>query len=190
MIEQQASDMSYSDPETKTVSPNQLSEDVQPQWRKDFPIDWPQDHYVARRDFTKFLCLTSFAFVVGQFSIAFQNWRRRRRGEPPLLKIATKNQLAVGAAMVFNYPDDTEPCLLLHTADDSFVAFSQKCTHLACAVSPRFKDGDLYCPCHHGYFEMASGRPLAGPPRRPLPRIQLQIRGGDIYAAGIERSAV
>src|SRR5579875_3286117 len=31
-----------------------------PAWRQDFPIDWPQDHYVARRDFTKFLVLTAF----------------------------------------------------------------------------------------------------------------------------------
>jgi Rieske Fe-S protein len=182
--------MPYSDPEIHTTPPNRLSDEVQPQWRSDFPIDWPQDHYVARRDFTKFLCLTSLAFVVGQFWIVLQNWRRRRRGELPLVRIAAKSDVPVGGALVFNYPDDAEPCLLLRTAEDSFVAYSQKCTHLACAVTPRFDEGRLHCPCHHGYFDLASGRPLAGPPRRPLPRITLQLRGNDISAAGVERSTV
>jgi Rieske Fe-S protein len=182
--------MNQADPELHTVPPNRLSEDVQPRWRGDFPIDWPQDHYVARRDFTKFLCLTSFAFVVGQFSIAFQNWRRRRRGEPPIMMIADKADVPVGGAIVFHYPQEAEPCLLLRTDENTFQAYSQKCTHLACAVTPHYEDQRLLCPCHKGYFDMATGRPLAGPPRRPLPRITLQIRGERIYAAGVERSTV
>ncbi|HEX6960755.1 MAG TPA: Rieske 2Fe-2S domain-containing protein [Lacipirellula sp.] len=178
------------DPELHTVPPNRLAEDVQPRWRNDFPIDWPQDHYVARRDFTKFLCLTSFAFVVGQFTIAYQNWRRRRRGEPPISEIANVDAIPVGGAIVFDYPHEAEPCLLLRTAEDAFVAYSQKCTHLACAVTPQFKESQLLCPCHKGYFDMATGRPLAGPPRRPLPRITLEIRGKRVYATGVERSTV
>lgn len=176
-----------SDPELHTVPPDRQSDGQQPRWRRDFPIDWPQDHYVARRDFTKFLCLTSFAFVVGQCTIAFQNWRRKRRGEPPIVKIADRQQLAVGQALVFHYPDESEPCLLIRTDDASFVAFSQKCTHLACAVTPEFDAKQLLCPCHHGYFDMDTGRPLAGPPRRPLPRILVQIRRDGIYATGVER---
>lgn len=179
-----------SDPELHTVPPDRQSDGQQPRWRRDFPIDWPQDHYVARRDFTKFLCLTSFAFFVGQCSIAVQNWRRKRRGEPPVVKIADRQQLAVGDALVFHYPDESEPCLLIRTADAAFVAFSQKCTHLACAVTPEFDAKQLLCPCHHGYFDMATGRPLAGPPRRPLPRILLQIRRDGVYATGVERSMV
>jgi len=179
-----------SDPELHTVPPDRQSDGQQPRWRRDFPIDWPQDHYVARRDFTKFLCLTSFAFVVGQCTIAVQNWRRKRRGEPPIVKIADRQQLAVGEAIVFHYPDQSEPCLLIRTADAEFVAFSQKCTHLACAVTPEFDAKQLLCPCHHGYFDMATGRPLAGPPRRPLQRILLQIRRDGVYATGVERRVV
>ena len=37
-----------------------------------------------------------------------------------------------------------------------------------------------------GTFDLDTGRPLAGPPRRPLPRITLEIRGGIIYATGVE----
>ena len=145
---------------------------------------------MARRDFTKFLCLTSFAFVVGQCTIAFQNWRRKRRGEPPIVKIADRQQLAVKQALVFHYPDESEPCLLIRTNENEFVAYSQKCTHLACAVTPEFHAKQLLCPCHHGYFDMATGRPLAGPPRRPLPRITLRVRRDGVYATGVERRMV
>jgi len=182
--------MRDSDSELHTVPPDRNLDDSLPPWREDFPIDWPQDHYVARRDFTKFLCLTSFAFVVGQFTIAVQNWWRRRRGNPPIVKIADRGRLPVGGTTVFHYPDDSEPCLLSRIDADTLVAYSQKCTHLACAVVPDEHAGRLHCPCHHGYFETSTGRPLAGPPRRPLPRITLRVRGDAVYAVGIERSTV
>ncbi len=56
--------------EQRTVAPDGRPESEQPDWRRDFPIDVPEDDYVARRDFTKFMGLTSLAFVVGQFWIA------------------------------------------------------------------------------------------------------------------------
>lgn len=68
------------DPEQITRPPDGRPLHDQPQWRQDFPIDWPQDHYVARRDFAKFLCLTSLALAAGQLWIGAQNIWRRRRG--------------------------------------------------------------------------------------------------------------
>jgi hypothetical protein len=73
------------DPEMITRPPDGRPLHYQPQWRKDFPVDWPQDHYVARRDFAKFMVLTSLAFVVGQLWIGVQNTWRRRRGAPPIV---------------------------------------------------------------------------------------------------------
>ena len=52
-----------------TTAPNGLPLDEQPAWRQDFPIDWPQDHFVARRDFTKFLVLTSLPFALVQIGL-------------------------------------------------------------------------------------------------------------------------
>lgn len=156
----------------------------QPQWRNDFPIDWPQDELVARRDFTKFLVLTSLAFVVGQVWIVFQNWSRRRRGQLPIRRIASVADLPVGSTRVFAYPEPHDDCIVIRTEADRFVAYSQKCTHLSCAVTPR--NGALHCPCHNGWFDVATGAPTAGPPRRPLPRIALEIRDGVLYATGVE----
>src|SRR5215203_5127136 len=81
-----------------TIAPDFAPPDAQPAWRQDFPIDWPQDQYVERRDFMKFMVLTSAAFAVGQLWIGVQNWWRRRRGAWEIRRIASVDQLAIGAA--------------------------------------------------------------------------------------------
>lgn len=173
-----------------TIAPDGRPAEAQPAWRQDFPIDWPQDVYVERRDFMKFMVLTSLAFTVGQFWIAAQNWLRGRRGAPEGRRIASLDTLPVGGSLVFAYPGDHDNCVLVRLSDTELVAYSQKCTHLACAVIPRPDRGDIHCPCHSGYFDLRSGRPTAGPPTRPLPRITLEVHGRDIYATGIELRTV
>lgn len=174
------------DREQVTVAPDFAPLDAQPAWRQDFPIDWPQDLYVERRDFMKFMVLTSAAFTIGQFWIGIQNWSRRRSGQPPMQRIAAMDDIAVGAALGFTYPHEHEPCLLVRLTPSEFVAFGQKCTHLSCAVVPRPEEGSFYCPCHEGRFDLRTGVPTAGPPRRPLTRVLLERHGRDIYAVGIE----
>jgi len=159
----------------------------QPQWRKDFPVDWSKDEYVARRDFTKFLVLTSFGLAVGQFWINIQNSLRKHRGDAPMKPIAFVKDLAVGETRTFEYPNVYDNCLLIRTAEDRFVAYSQKCTHLSCPVRPNVEKSSLHCPCHEGSFDLETGRPTGGPPRRPLDRIDLEIINGQIYAKGVTR---
>jgi len=174
------------DREQITIAPDYAPPESQPAWRQDFPIDWPQDIYVERRDFLKFMVLTSAAFTVGQIWIAAQNWYRHRAGSPPIQRIASINDLAVGGALGFRYPDEHEPCLLVRLSTTEFVAFGQKCTHLSCAVIPRPAESSFYCPCHEGRFDLRTGVPIAGPPRRPLTRVVLEMRGQDIYAVGVQ----
>ena len=178
------------DDEQVTIAPDWRPMDEQPAWRTDFPIDWPQDHYVERREFVKFMVLTSLAFTAGQFWIAVQNWFRRRRGEPEIRKIASLSTVPVGSAMMFSYPGEHDSCVLVRPMDRVLFAYGQKCTHLSCAVRPRVEEGILQCPCHEGSFDLFSGRPIAGPPRRPLPLVRLQVRGDEIFAAGVEERTV
>lgn len=178
--------MNESPEKRKIRFPDGRPESEQPPWRHDFPIDSLDDNYVARRDYTKFMVLTSLAFVVGQFMIGVQSLIRRGRGRPPIRQVARLDQVPVGGALTFNYPAKHDPCLLLRLDETTVVAYGQKCTHLACAVVPRIEHDQLYCPCHVGSFDPATGRPLAGPPRRPLDRIVLDIRQGVVYATGVE----
>jgi nitrite reductase/ring-hydroxylating ferredoxin subunit len=173
-----------------TIPPDGRPVDCQPAWRRDFPIDWPQDLYVERREFMKFMVLTSLALTIGQAWIVAQNWWRRRQGRPEMKRIATLDTLPAGGAQTFSYPGPQDDCVVVRTASDRLVAYSQKCTHLSCAVRPRVDEGTLHCPCHEGLFDLESGRPIAGPPRRPLDVVRLQIRGNDIFAVGIEARTV
>ena len=174
------------DREQITIAPDFAPAEAQPAWRQDFPIDWPQDLYVERRDFMKFMVLTSAAFTLGQLWIAAQNWYRTRTGQPGIQRIASADDLAVGAAIGFTYPNPHDRCLLVRLTATEFVAFGQECTHLSCAVIPRPAEGSFYCPCHEGRFDIRTGVPTAGPPRRPLTRIVLELRGQEIYAVGVE----
>lgn len=174
------------DAEQVTIAPDWRPWDQQPAWRTDFPIDWPEDHYVERRDFMKFMVLTSLAFTSGQFWIVAQNWWRRRRGQPEISRVASVDQVPVGGVLTFAYPGQHDDCVLVRTGLDEFLAYGQQCTHLSCAVRPRVDEGVFHCPCHEGYFDLRSGRPVAGPPRRPLPLVHIEVRGGEIYATGVE----
>ncbi len=162
----------------------------QPTWRLDFPIDWPEDELRARRDFTRFLMLTSLAFAAGQFWILLLRVFRKAGGLPPLVEIAGVEDVPVGSIRLFEYPEPGNACVLVRLSRSEYAAFGQKCTHLSCPVIPDPEKGLAHCPCHEGLFDLHSGRPLAGPPRRPLPRITLEVRGGSIYATGIGEGIV
>jgi Rieske Fe-S protein len=170
--------------------PDGRADSEQPAWRQDFPIDWPEDHYVARRDYAKFLVLTSLAFAVGQLCIGFQSLARRALGRPRLLRVGELREIPVGGALTFNYPGRHDPCLLIRLNEETLAAYGQKCTHLSCAVTPRLAQGELHCPCHVGSFDLATGRPIAGPPRRPLPKVILEVRNGFVYATGVEERTI
>lgn len=169
-----------------SVPPDGRAYHEQPQWRNDFPIDWPQDEFVARRDFTKFLVLTSLAFVAGQLWILVQNFFRRRKGALPIVRIARAGAIPIGGSLVFAYPEAHDTCIVVRTGQRQYFAYDQKCTHLSCAVVPDPARGRFHCPCHNGSFDLRTGIPTAGPPRRPLERILLEIRDGELYAVGRE----
>jgi Rieske Fe-S protein len=176
--------MSEYDADKNTTPPDGRPQEEQPRWRKDFPIDWAEDEYISRRDLVKFMSLTSLAFVTGQFWIVGQSMI----SPTPVFRreaIATVDQLAVGESMVFGYPTENDQRVLVRLGEEQFVAYDQKCTHLLCPVFPRPEEGVLHCPCHNGYFDIGDGRPIAGPPRRPLPRVELEIDNGVIYATNV-----
>lgn len=174
------------DPENLSIPPDGRPLELAPRWRQDFPIDIPRDEYVARRDFAKFMVLTSFAFAVGQLWIAGQNFFRRRAGALPIRAVARASEVPVGGSLAFSYPGEDDHALLIRLAEDRFVAYDQQCTHLLCPVIAQPEAGRLHCPCHNGNFDLETGRVISGPPERPLPRINLEVRGGMVYATGVE----
>jgi nitrite reductase/ring-hydroxylating ferredoxin subunit len=161
-----------------------------PRWREDFPISWDDDHYVTRRELTKFLTLGSALLACANCVLALVEAHSEVRAYASK-RICASTALRANESLLFRYPTEEDPCILVRTREGHLVAFSQVCTHLSCAVTYRKEDGLLFCPCHNGVFDCRSGNegavPLAGPPTRPLPRVLLEERDGDVFATGVAR---
>lgn len=150
-------------------------------WRMEFPYHLDADELVSRRQLLQLAVWTSGALFAGTAILALLGrLDDRRRGEPT--PIARVDQIPEGEALYFNYPEPDDQAMLLHLPGGEFVAYSQKCTHLACAVYYQPERERLYCPCHEGVFNPRSGEPVAGPPVRRLPRIVLRREGEMLVA--------
>lgn len=155
-----------------------------PKWREDFPISWERDHYITRRELAKFLTLGSGILAAASALIAGIGSRLKTMAAGPRVRIGSLS--AISGSFLFRYPTAEDPCIAVRGADGKLRAYSQVCTHLSCAVIHRAEERDLFCPCHDGCFSVEDGRPTAGPPIRPLPRVRLEIVGDEVYAVAKE----
>jgi Rieske Fe-S protein len=156
-----------------------------PLWRDEFSIHAAEERYVNRRQFGKFLVLTSLGMFVGNLWILVRSWLASDQVLEARV-VARASEVPVRGVKLFSYPGPQDPCILMRLDEATFVAYSQKCTHLSCAVYFEADRDRLACPCHHGYFSAREGRVLQGPPPRPLPRVRLERRGDDLVAMGME----
>lgn len=67
-----------------------------------------------------------------------------------------------------------------------FTAFSPYCTHVGCPVTWTPGAEMFMCPCHGGTFDR-NGGVASGPPPRPLERLPVRVRAGqvEIRTAGL-----
>lgn len=122
---------------------------------------------------------------VGNLWILFRSLLRKP-GSFPKQTIAQVGEIRVGGVKLFTFPSREDHCILVRTGEDDYVAYSQKCTHLSCAVYYTAQNNRLECPCHKGFFAIEDGSVLQGPPPRPLPRVVLERRGEDLVAVSIK----
>ncbi|MDF2903537.1 MAG: putative Rieske iron-sulfur protein [Bacillus sp. (in: firmicutes)] len=102
-------------------------------------------------------------------------------------KITDVKALAIGDAVDFKFPGEHDDAILIRLSDEKYVAYQNACTHLRCPVFWVKEEGEMICPCHHGKFDVETGSPIAGPPRRPLPEIQIKVEKGAVYAVKVKR---
>jgi Rieske Fe-S protein len=156
-----------------------------PGWREDFPFTAEGEDDVTRREFVRYLVLASGAFAVGNVAIAaWSSLRPINTGKPR--PIVALDRVPLGDSYLFRYPTGDDPAILVRLPDNRVVAFSQKCTHLGCVVHYAADEQRMICPCHEGVFDGRTGRVLEGPPQRPLGRIDVEVRGGTVWALGAE----
>lgn len=152
-------------------------------WRAEFPYHWDADDMVSRRELLQFSVFASGALFVSTAVLSVLSFVKRLGGTETQA-IARLSDVPEGSAVYFNYPASDDQAMLLHLPGGQFVAYEQKCTHLSCSVYYQPDRGRLYCPCHEGVFDPASGNPIAGPPQRRLEQIQLRQDGDMLYAVG------
>lgn len=156
----------------------------EPHWKSDFSVDWSRTSYLSRREFTRYLALGSVTMAAGSTFMALRAGMSRPHAAPPRRAIAAVDAVPPKSSLAFEYPGKGHYALLIRHEDGTFDAYSQKCTHLGCSVFYAEHGDKLECPCHEGFFDVRSGDVLAGPPQRPLPRIDLEVAGGTVYAVG------
>jgi Rieske Fe-S protein len=152
-----------------------------PVWRQDFPLTSAGEDDVTRREFVRFLVLASGGFAAGSVGVAlWSSLRSINEGEPR--PIVALGDVPEGTAHLFRYPTGDDPAILVHLPGGELRAFSQKCTHLGCVVFWSPEAEEMECPCHEGVFDARTGAVRAGPPQRPLGRIDVEVRDGTVWA--------
>jgi Rieske Fe-S protein len=152
----------------------------------EFPYDREDESQVTRREFCNFLFLTSSALLVGAAGFAGKSLYDSRFSKSfTPAKIEGGETLKPGSSLNFFYPGENDTAILIRTADGQYHAFEQKCTHLTCPVYFAKERNRIECPCHEGGFDIETGNVLYGPPPRPLARVDLEIRKGEVWAVGV-----
>ena len=159
-------------------------------FQAEFPYERDEEAQITRREFCNFLGLTSAALFVGAAGFAGKAALNARKSETlAAAPIDGAEVLAPNSSLNFNYPTERDSAILIRSADGSYHAFGQKCTHLSCPVYYSRDHHRLECPCHEGAFDVATGDVLYGPPPRALDVIELESRDGQVWATGRKASA-
>ncbi|WHY71192.1 Rieske 2Fe-2S domain-containing protein [Fictibacillus enclensis] len=153
-------------------------------------IERNNERMLDRRGFMKTLVGAAGLFAISSLpwgTIAAKELMGLAKKEYPRKKIASLKAVAVGDSVDFSFPGEHDSALLIRLSETRFVAYQNACTHLRCPVFWKKEEDKMICPCHHGEFSAKTGKPVAGPPRRPLPQIHLKVENGFIYARGVNR---
>ncbi len=89
------------------------------------------------------------------------------------LEVCKLSELPKGTGRNFRF--GSFPALVIHTDDGELHAFKAVCTHLGCTVQFRAEKQDIYCACHGGQYDAATGKNIAGPPPKPLPALKAEV---------------
>lgn len=111
---------------------------------------------------------------------------RYLRPAPGAAQQTTVTRVVVGRAADLpvgqgqNFQFGNIPGIITHTPDGQFHAFNAICTHLGCTVQFRADINRIWCACHGGVYDPATGRNIAGPPPRPLEPLNVVVQEGQL----------
>lgn len=139
---------------------------------------------LTRREFMKLvnkgLVATGAIVIAGPVVAYFYPSNLQETPSEPV-RVCTLDELPVGESKTIGY--GRYPALVINTPE-GLRAFSAVCTHFACIVKWEVEKGQIYCPCHDGYFDPLDGRVISGPPPLPLTAIPVNVVNNEIFVGG------
>lgn len=89
--------------------------------------------------------------------------------------LAEVGEIPVGGGLILA----DEDIVLTQPAQGEVKAFSAVCTHQGCTVNE--VTDTINCPCHQSMFSIDDGSPTGGPAPTPLPPVEIEVRGGQVF---------
>jgi len=89
--------------------------------------------------------------------------------------------LPLASALMFKF--GSSPAMLIHNADDSWIALSAVCTHLGCTVKFEPDKNRIHCSCHGGVYDPHTGKNISGPPPKPLKPYKVSIGATNVVVS-------
>jgi len=74
---------------------------------------------------------------------------------------------------------ESKTVYVFRRSEDDVVVYSRNCTDLSCPLVFDAGSECFFCPCHGGIFGK-DGKPMAGPPSKPLYRYVNRVREGEL----------
>jgi menaquinol-cytochrome c reductase iron-sulfur subunit len=151
---------------------------------------------IDRRTFLKYVVLGGAGLVtvaiatplVGYF--LSPGWKQ---SEQITIPVARLDSIPVGIPTFVRFEQRVSDAWLITTESQGLwiltkngkdvVVYDPHCTHLRCPYYWDDVQGVFVCPCHGGRFDI-DGNVLAGPPPRPLDRLESLVEAGEIEITG------
>jgi hypothetical protein len=104
-----------------------------PLWRDEFSVYAADERYVSRRQFAKFLTLTSVGMLAGQVWILAKSWMTPKRTFP-VVAIASAGDVPVQGVKLFRYPTEHDTCILVRPDAETFERIFRAAPHIPILV--------------------------------------------------------
>jgi arsenite oxidase small subunit len=114
----------------------------------------------------------------------------------PRFRVVSLRRLRVNRPVEFDYPLRGQSSVLVDLGRSvpagvgprrSIVAYSVLCQHMGCPAEYRRSTREFFCPCHQSRYDAERlGAIIQGVATRGLPRIELEVRRGAVYAVGVD----
>jgi Rieske Fe-S protein len=150
------------------------------------PIESP-----ARRRVLAALVMGAASVIGGTLAAAAARFLGGRgTGQPPApVPVGPETAFAAGspveAVLSYSRPDayrieSRRETIFVVRRPEGLIALSPTCTHLGCSVRWDAASSLFRCPCHGGSYH-PDGSVAGGPPPRPLARLPIEIRAGQVF---------